>query len=102
MPISVTHRVDVDQHQAGLGGRVLRHNPLGAIGRANADAIAAAQTDGHQRGGERVDTRAELAPRPRDALMTVDEDERRETKHGIREEMKSIVREKMPKIVMCG
>jgi hypothetical protein len=74
MPMSVAHRVDVDQHQAGLGGRVLSDNPLGAIGRANADAIAAAQTDGHKRGGERVDARAELAPRPRDALVTVDDE----------------------------
>ena len=55
-------RVDVDQDQARLGGGELGQRPFGAVGRPDADAIAALQPQRQQAGGEIVDPPPQLAP----------------------------------------
>ena len=62
-------RVDVDQHQPRLGGGELGQGPFRAVGRPDADPVAALQPQRHQAGREIVDAAAELAPAPAHVLV---------------------------------
>jgi len=62
-------RVDVDQHQPRLGGGELGQGPFRAVGRPDADPIAALQAERQKTGREIVDAAAELAPAPAHVLL---------------------------------
>ena len=62
-------RVDVDQDQPCLGRRELGQGPFRAVGRPDADPVAALQPQRQQAGREIVDAAAELAPAPADVLV---------------------------------
>ena len=56
-------RVDVDQHQADARGGKLRQQPLPAVRRPDADAVALLQAERQQAGRQRVDRLGEFVPR---------------------------------------
>jgi hypothetical protein len=66
-------RVDVDEDRPDPRRRVLHEHPLGAVGRPDADPLAALHAEPQQPGGQRVDARAELGIGPADALAGGDE-----------------------------
>ena len=65
-------RVDVDQHQPGARRGKLRHQPLGAVGRPDAYAVAHAQAQGNKARRQRIDLGLELLPAPAHALLAKD------------------------------
>ncbi|MCY1290821.1 hypothetical protein D9M70_399840 [compost metagenome] len=62
-------RVDIDQHQPEPRGGELRHHPFHAVGRPDADAVAAHQAERVQPGCQRIDGLSELLPGPAHALL---------------------------------
>ena len=66
-------RVDVHENRANLGRRVLRHNPLGVIGRPDAKSFACVDPQCHQSAGEAIDLGLELAIGVAQILVAADQ-----------------------------
>ena len=66
-------RIDVDEDQAGLGGRELGDHPFGIVRRPDADAVAGRKPERQQPGGQGVDLGFQLAIAPADVLLPHDQ-----------------------------
>src|SRR5207244_3485224 len=66
-------RVDVDEDEPGLRGGELRDDPLGVVGRPDADPLAGFETERQQPGRERIDPSLKLAVSPSDPLVAYDQ-----------------------------
>ena len=65
--------IDVDEHEAGLGGRMLRQQPFDIVLRPDGDTVALLESQPHQRAGDGVDAASQLGIGQAVVLMARDQ-----------------------------
>ena len=69
--------IEVDEHDAGLGGGELHQHPLRDVGGPDADTVAAGKSQGHQAAGGALHLGVQLAPGKAQSFLAEDERGRR-------------------------